>query len=117
MILDQARGRFRTLYREMLEGVGRAARPTAVCTIYDAIPDLGPAERTALAGFNEIILREAFRVGIPVIDLRQVCGQAADFSTISSIEPSVTGGAKIARAIVEAVTGPAHYSGRSVIIT
>ena len=79
-------------------------KPTAVCTVYDAIPGLGPAELTALGGFNEVILREAFAAGLPVIDLRLVCDRPADYSHVSSIEPSMLGGAKIAGVIAELAT-------------
>jgi hypothetical protein len=96
--------RFRDSYRAMLQALLAAGKPAAVCTVYDAIPGLGPAERTALGGFNEVILLKAFRSRLPVIDLRLVCDQASDYSHISPIEPSVLGGAKIARAIGEVVT-------------
>ncbi|MBX9677627.1 MAG: SGNH/GDSL hydrolase family protein [Gemmataceae bacterium] len=90
---------FRIAYRELLHQLLSLSKPLAVCTIYDAIPILGPAHRAGLAGFNEAILREAFRAGLPVIDLRIICDQRADFSTTSPIEPSESGGGKIARAI------------------
>ena len=102
-ILDGMRARFSEQYRGMLHALARLRKPTAVCTIYDAIPGLGPEERTALALFNEIILREAASAGLPVIDLRLVCNHAADYSSVSSIEPSVVGGAKIAGAIATLV--------------
>jgi hypothetical protein len=54
--------------------------------------------------FNDVILREAFAAGLPVIDLRLICHEATDYAASSPIEPSVTGGAKIARAIAEVVT-------------
>ena len=58
-----------------------------------------------MAGFNEIILREAFRAKLPVIDLRLVCDRAADYSAVSPIEPSMAGGAKIAKLIAELAVG------------
>jgi GDSL-like Lipase/Acylhydrolase family len=104
MRMDEVRTRFREAYRAMLAALRGAGRPAAVCTIYDAIPGLEPADRTALAGFNEVILREAFAVGLSVIDLRLICDRAGDYSHVSPIEPSAIGGAKIARVIAEAVT-------------
>lgn len=95
---------FMDSYRAMLNLVAEIGKPASVCTIYDAIPGLGPAERTALAGFNEAILREAFRAAIPIIDLRLVCDHASDYSHVSPIEPSVLGGAKIARLIAQFAT-------------
>ncbi len=96
---------FRTDYRRMLHGVLAHGRPTLVCTVYDAIPGLGRVETTALCLFNDVILREAFRARVPVLDLRLLCTEAADYATSSPIEPSVVGGGKIARAVGRVVTG------------
>jgi hypothetical protein len=109
-VINDVHARFRESYRAMLQALSDVAKPTCVCTVYDAIPGLEPAEQTALAGFNEIILREAFLAGLPVIDLRLVCDLPADYSHVSRIEPSVLGGAKIVRSIVEVVT--THDFGR-----
>ena len=98
-ILYQTLDHFARDYQAMLQQVLALKKPTTVCTVYDAIPGLEAEERTALGGFNEVILRAAFRAGLPVIDLRLVCTQASDYSPLSPIEPSVTGGAKIARTI------------------
>ncbi len=95
---------FRTAYAEMLGRVLALGKSTAVCAVYDAIPVLGPAERVALAGFNDAIARAAVRAGVPLIDLRVVCAEADDYSPLSPIEPSVVGGAKIAEAICRLVT-------------
>jgi lysophospholipase L1-like esterase len=100
-LYQEVRSRFEAAYRAMLRAVAAANLPATVCTVYDSMPGLGVAERAALAGFNEIILREAIRAGLPVIDLRLVCDRAADYSGISPIEPSMAGGAKIARQIAE----------------
>ena len=72
-LVQALRMRFLEQYRAMLRALAAANLPTTVCTIYDAIPNLGQAERAALAIFNEVILREAFIAGIPVIDLRACC--------------------------------------------
>jgi hypothetical protein len=114
-LLHEVRERFAEAYRAMLRALAGSGKPVAVCTVYDAIPGLGPAQRTALAGFNEVILREAFRAGLPVLDLRLVCDREADYSHVSAIEPSVSGGAKIARLIVEVVTLHDFGRGRSMI--
>jgi hypothetical protein len=116
-ILHEVRGRFRDAYRAMLRALAAARRPTVVCTVYDAIPGLGAADEAALAGFNEIILREAFAAGLPVLDLRLVCGQSSDYSHVSPIEPSFAGGAKIARLIAEVATAHDFDRPRSVVYT
>jgi hypothetical protein len=103
-ILHDARQPFRRHYRAMLDAMLATKKPTAVCTVYDAIPGLGPAELAALACFNEVILYEAARAGVPLIDLRLTCNEREDYSAVSSIEPSTHGGAKIARAIAEVAT-------------
>ena len=103
-ILAQALSEFRTAYAGMLSNVLALGKPTAICTVYDAIPILGGAERAALTGFNDVITRAAAAVGLPLIDLRVICNTADDFSPLSPIEPSVVGGAKIADAICRAVT-------------
>src|SRR5262249_20264120 len=40
--------RFRDRYRKMRKAVAATGKPFAVCSIYDAIPGLGPAEQSAL---------------------------------------------------------------------
>jgi hypothetical protein len=102
--LGEIGNEFRRLYRAMLQDVLALGRPTALCTIYDAIPGLELDDRTGLALFNEIILREAVRSALPLIDLRLVCHETTDYSPVSPIEPSVSGGGKIARIISRVVT-------------
>jgi len=94
---------FEARYRRMLAVVLARGLPMMVCTVYNG--NLGPpAQRlatTALAVFNDAILRAAAEHGLPVIELRLVCTEAADYA--NPIEPSVRGGRKIARAIASAV--------------
>ena len=102
-LLAKAQARFRQDYQDLLGALLAVGKPVTVCTIYDAIPGLGEAERTSLALFNDVIVRSAVEALVPVIDLRMVCDQAEDFSDISPIEPSGHGGAKIARVIGQVV--------------
>ncbi|HZI18854.1 MAG TPA: SGNH/GDSL hydrolase family protein [Pyrinomonadaceae bacterium] len=88
-------------YREMLHRLGRMGRRFGVCTIYDPKFRDPLAQRlavTALSVFNDVIIREAFAAGLPLIDLRLVCDEEADYA--NPIEPSAAGGEKIARAIL-----------------
>jgi lysophospholipase L1-like esterase len=101
--LATIRDEFAREYRQMLADVRRRELPLAVCTIYDAVPVLSPAETAGLAIFNDVITRQAFAAGATLIDLRLVCQEKSDYAGISPIEPSATGGAKIARAIVAAL--------------
>jgi hypothetical protein len=114
-LLQDIRLQFRDEYRQMLRAVAVTGLPAVVCTVYDSVPGLGPAELAALAGFNEIILREAFSARLGVIDLRLVCTDASDYSHVSAIEPSAAGGLKIARLIAEIATSHDFDAGRSVV--
>lgn len=91
-------------YREMLKVVSRLNKPTTVCTIYyPRMPD--PTYQklacAALASFNDVIIKQAFLFGIPLIDLRIVCNEDSDYA--NSIEPSEAGGGKIAKTILQVV--------------
>jgi hypothetical protein len=97
--LVSAQNDFRDDYREMLRAVRASRLPTVGCTIYDAIPGLHPIERMALSIFNDTILRELFAAHMPVLDLRFVCNESRDYSSLSPIEPSEIGGAKIVRGL------------------
>jgi hypothetical protein len=101
--LADAAGEFEARYRRLLAALEARALPTTLCTIYNG--NLGPPVQrlatTALAVFNDVILRLAAERALPVIELRLVCAEPADYA--NPIEPSVQGGAKIARAIERAV--------------
>jgi hypothetical protein len=114
-IIHASRERFRENYRAMLAAVLAIRKPTAVCTVYDCIPRLDSAEATALAVFNEVILHEAVRDRLPILDLRLICDSPDDFSPVSPIEPSVAGGTKITRAIADVVARHCFQDRRSTI--
>ena len=114
-LLTEARANFQSDYGEMLANVMRFETPVAVCTIYDSVPGLELVEQIALAIFNEVILREAATRRLPVIDLRIICTEPADYSAISPIEPSATGGEKIARAIGDVLTNHDFFRDRCVV--
>ena len=97
--LNEIRSGFRRAYRAMLWQLLDLQRPLAVCTIYDAVPNLSTDLQTALCLFNDTIVREAHAAHVPIIDLRNICTEAGDYSAISPIEPSAQGGEKIAKAI------------------
>ena len=58
----------------------------------------------ALALFNDVIIQVAMENRLRILDLRTVCNSPVDYA--NPIEPSSTGGAKIAEAIIRAVTAP-----------
>jgi lysophospholipase L1-like esterase len=108
--------RFQQDYRAMLAGILARRLSTALCTIYDPrFPD-PLRQRLAIIGlalFNDVIAREAFAHGLPLIDLRLVCSEDADFA--NPIEPSVVGGAKIAAAIAGFAANLGTRSPRSTV--
>jgi hypothetical protein len=96
---------FEDHYREMLRAVLSFNKPTAVCTIYYPrmiLPLMQKLAVAALTIFNDVIIKQAFLAGVPLIDLRLVCNEDADYA--NEIEPSAPGGKKIAAAIVRLVT-------------
>ena len=114
--LAKIKAAFRKSYAAMLDGVLARKLPTAICTIYEAhYPD--PTTRAiAAAGlsvFNDVISREAFARGLPVLDLRLIVKTTP--TDANDIEPSVQGGAKIARAIATLLTTADFKQRRSVI--
>jgi hypothetical protein len=113
-IRDAFAARYNAVLRELL-GHGL---PLTVCTIYEGnFPDtrMQRLAGTALTVFNDAILRHAIRAGLSVIELRLVCSDPADYA--NPIEPSVQGGAKIARAIARAVGANVSDGLRTEIIT
>ena len=98
--LSKIKNNFQTGYREMLLSAVQTQTKISVCTVHDSVPNFEQRAITALALFNEVILREAFSLGIPVLDLRLACNEAADYSTISPIEPSKYGAQKISDLII-----------------
>lgn len=91
---------FETSYRRMLDAVLALGLPTAVCTIYNgAFPDHAYQRIVTLgaAMWDDAILRVAAERGLPILDLRLICADPADYA--NPIEPSAIGGARIAAAI------------------
>lgn len=109
---------FHHLYHQMLTAVLTQKKPTILCTIYDQCPlddpDLQLLAHTALGMFNDCITRQAIQYGLPLIDLRVLCNESSDYSEISPIEPSHTGGQKIARCIAQVVTNQ-DFSGHQTV--
>jgi hypothetical protein len=99
---------FQAHYRAAIENVLQRRLPTA-----------DPMQRrlgtTALTIINDAIIREAVRFGLPVVDLRLVCNEDADFA--NPIEPSARGGWKIAGAIASLLAKHDFARGISAIFT
>lgn len=108
--LYEIREAFAHRYRTMLQAVLACGCETAFCTIYDRVPGLSSAEYAALSLFNEAILREVLRAHAALIDLRLVCEDEADYSSVSPIEPSEQGGQKIVGVIERWSRGAGGHS-------
>jgi hypothetical protein len=95
---------FQEQYHAMLHQILSYRLPTAICTIYyPRLPDR-QSQRIAVAAltiFNDVIVREAFMAGVPLLDLRLICNEDADYA--NEIEPSVAGGEKITDVILQVV--------------
>jgi hypothetical protein len=95
--------RFEVDYRAAIAAVLALGKPTTVCTIYNG--NLDPVEaapaRIGLMLFNDVIVRVAAEHSLGLLDLRAVCDAAEDYA--NPIEPSGSGGAKIAASIAHAV--------------
>ena len=116
-LLADVRDRFGVGYGEVLRELRKRELPLTACTIYEGnFPDVRMQRlaSTALTVFNDAILRTAVRAGLQVIDLRLICCDPGDYA--NPIEPSVQGGAKIARAIARAIGASADNGPRTVVI-
>jgi hypothetical protein len=99
--LHGIRERFRLSYGAALDRIVVLGQPLIVCTVYNPrFPEdsIQKAGETALSIFNDVIMQEALRRKLPIIDLRLVCTDDAHFA--NEIEPSELGGAAIADAII-----------------
>ncbi|MDQ3686043.1 MAG: hypothetical protein M3430_10650 [Acidobacteriota bacterium] len=85
-----------------------------LCTIfYPRIPEPF-AQKIAVAAlsiFNDVIIKQAFSAGVPLIDLQLVCNEDSDYA--NEIEPSEAGGQKIANSIARLVSEHNFESGRT----
>lgn len=96
--------RFEQDYSKMLRTVLSKNLPTALCTIYfPSFPDeqIQRIAVVALATFNDAIIRQAILNNLPLLDLRLICSEKADYA--NPIEPSDIGGRKIAQKIFELI--------------
>jgi hypothetical protein len=101
-IADAFGRRYEQVARETADRFGR----TVLCTIYEA--PLEPARfarlaRAPLAVLNDRIIRTAVRLGLEILELRELCTEPGDF--VLQIEPSPAGAQKIAEAIARLVGG------------
>jgi len=116
-IFTEIKSDFQSRYRKLLGELAERQVQLTICTVHDSVPELYQRSLTALALYNEVILKEAFAIGAPVIDLRLICNESADYSEISPIEPSQRGGEKIVDAILNVVKSHNFCSEKSNIFS
>lgn len=93
---------FEQQYQKLLKKILSLNLSTIICTIYYPNHSKYLERRiaiAALATFNDVIIRQAFQSGIPLIDLRLTCNEPQDYA--NPIEPSSIGGEKIVNATPE----------------
>jgi lysophospholipase L1-like esterase len=115
-VISRRRDVFESQYREMLKTVLAKNLPTAVCTIYNPNfpePQIQRIAVTALSIFNDVIIRHAILNNLPLLDLRLICNESSDYA--NPIEPSDTGGKKIAAKIYEMVRTQNSLGGRTTV--
>lgn len=97
--LAEAAAEFGPLYEAALAEVHRRGIPLLACTVYEGNMGGSMQKRAigAIAAFNDRIQRAALRLGVPVLELRELTREPDDYA--NPIEPSEQGGEKIARAI------------------
>jgi hypothetical protein len=107
LLLSGVAGEFEAQYRKAVSACLGCDLPLVVCTIYHGNFEdeaFGRCVVVALTLFNDAIIRTAVDNRLTVIDLRSICNEPADYA--NPIEPSSVGGAKIAHAIIQAITQP-----------
>jgi lysophospholipase L1-like esterase len=113
---SEIRKEFERNYQNMLGSISHHRLPTALCTIYyPSYPDVNFQDMvmTALATFNDCIIRAAITNGLPLLDLRLICNEPSDYA--NPIEPSAAGGAKIANVIKRLIEEHDFSQGRTVV--
>lgn len=98
--LTEIKKEFEVQYKEILMYLAAFNKNIVLCSIYNQCPGTAESLLTALSVFNDVIFQEAFRFGYPVLDLRLIFNSPSDYSSTSPIEPSETGGLKLAEAIL-----------------
>ena len=101
----EMRENFRTQYAHLLDAILEYTKQLIICTIYNPKfedPVLQKIAETGLSFFNDVIIEEAMRRKIYVIDLRDVCSDRCAFA--NPIEPSEHGGDLITSEIIRVMS-------------
>jgi hypothetical protein len=97
-------------YRDVLDRVLARGHKTSVCTVYNGALEAAMAvpARMGLTLFNDAILRTAADLGLDVLELRAICTAPEDYA--NPIEPSGTGGLKIAQGVLRMIQGTGPHA-------
>lgn len=94
MIVEAAH-EYTTLYHTVLQKATNLVKNVVICTVCYNSHGVNSFITTARALINEVILREAHDLGMPVMDLSAMLNEPTDFSKVSENEISEYGGRKI----------------------
>lgn len=104
MAFNEIREQFRCNYIKAIDAILAHGQPLIVCTIYNPkFPDadLQILAETGLSFFNDVIVEEALKRNLSMIDLRDVCSEDDAFA--NPIEPSEIGGDLVTDAIISKI--------------
>jgi hypothetical protein len=83
-MLAAAADQFEEVFAKLIDSAREAGLPTVVCTLVPSRHE-DPARRriaaTALAIFNDRIIRQAVAAKLSIVDLRFVCDEETDYAT------------------------------------
>ncbi|UJR10221.1 hypothetical protein I4U23_014434 [Adineta vaga] len=101
ILLNEIKKEFEEDYVNMLKHVSTLQIPTTICTMYKPNFD-NPKQKLmcepALSALNDVIITEATKLGIAVIDLKTIFNDPIDYA--NAIEPATQGGLKIVENII-----------------
>lgn len=112
--LATAADEFESIFSALVTAALETALPTAVCTLVPARfaePARQRVAATALAIFNERIERRAFAARLPIVDLRLVCDENADYASETLL--SRAGVRKVANVVRTAFYEASRSGGRT----
>jgi hypothetical protein len=112
--LAAAADAFEEIYDRLIAAALEAGRPSIVCTLVPARHSEPSQQRiasTALAIFNDRILRRAFAAQLSVVELRLVCDEESDYASETLL--SRTGVRKVANVARSALYEISREPGRS----
>jgi hypothetical protein len=119
LALSKLKEEFQKEYTQMLDGLEQIARDRninlAICTVYNPRAEGMElaVKSTGLAVLNDVIIHEAVRRKLPVIDLRTIFNEFNDYA--NPIEPSQQGGEKIVRVITDIIRNHDFANPKTVI--